>query len=187
MTVVSKLGSRRLPLGAALACFVAIAVFALFAAGAQAQSAEEAAKIAANLKPESQAVIARLSAISHLPDGTWKMHSGDLAHGEATKLDESSWQSIAPRSEAPNDALWFRQTYTVPVTLSGYDLTGSRIWFQFHAEANGPMPEMIYFNGRRAAMGEDLEPIVLEDDARPGDKIVIAVKLLHTVDVKTFR
>ena len=49
------------------------------------------------------------------------------------------------------------------------------------------MPQMIYFNGRRVAMGEDLEPIVLVDDARPGDKIVIAVKLLHTIDVKTFR
>ena len=36
-------------------------------------------------------------------------------------------------------------------------------------------------------MGEDLEPIVLEEDARPGDKIVIAVKLLSTIDTKTFR
>ena len=110
------------------------------------------------------------------------MHSGDLAHGEAIKLDESSWQSITPRSEAPNDALWFRQTYTVPVTLSGYDLTGSRIWFQFHAEANGPMPEILYFNGRRVAMGDDLEPVVLFDEAKPGDKVTVAVKLLHTVD-----
>ena len=94
---------------------------------------------------------------------------------------------MALRSKAPNDAVWFRQTIQIPDTLNGYDLTGTRIWFQFHATANGPMPEMIYFNGRRAAMGEDLEPIVLLDDARPGDKVVIAVKLLHTVDVKTFR
>jgi alpha-mannosidase len=187
MTVVVKPGHRRLPLGTALACFVAIVVFALFAACAQAQSAEEAAKIAANLKPESQAVIARLSAISNLPDGSWKMHSGDLAHGEAVKLDESSWQPISPRSEAPNDAVWFRQTYTVPVTLTGYDLTAARIWFQFHAEANGPMPEILYFNGRRVAMGDDLEPVVLFDDAKPGDKVTVAVKLLHTVDKKTFR
>ncbi len=77
--------------------------------------------------------------------------------------------------------------FRFPSTLNGYDLSGARVWFQFHAEANGPMPQMIYFNGRRAAMGEDLEPIVLLDDARPGDKVVIAVKLLHTVDVKTFR
>ena len=49
------------------------------------------------------------------------------------------------------------------------------------------MPEILYFNGRRVAMGDDLEPIVLFDDARPGDKVSVAVKLLHTVDTKNFR
>ncbi len=48
------------------------------------------------------------------------------------------------------------------------------------------MPEILYFNGRRVAMGDDLEPIVLFDDARPGDKVVVAVKLLETVDTKEF-
>ena len=75
----------------------------------------------------------------------------------------------------------------IPATLNGYDLTGARIWFQFHANANGPMPEILYFNGRRVALGDDLEPVVLFDDAKPGDKVTVAVKLLHTVDTKTFR
>ena len=48
------------------------------------------------------------------------------------------------------------------------------------------MPEIIYFNGRRVALGDDLEPIVLFDQAKPGDKVLVAVKLLHTVDKKTF-
>ena len=48
------------------------------------------------------------------------------------------------------------------------------------------MPEILYFNGRRVAMGDDLEPIVLFDSARPGEKVTVAVKLLHTVDEKTF-
>ncbi len=159
----------------------------LVAMGAQAQSAEEAAKIAARLQPESQTVIARLSTLPSLPDGTWKMHPGDLAHGEAVNLDDSGWETIAPKGTAPNEAVWFRQTYVVPPTLNGYDLTGSRIWFQFHAEANGPMPEILYFNGRRVALGDDLEPVVLFDDAKPGDKVTVAVKLLHTVDQKRFR
>jgi alpha-mannosidase len=167
---------------------VAIACGAMMCAGrVQGQTAEEAAKIAANLEPESQTVIARLSKLPDLPDGTWRMHSGDLAHGEAVNLNDSSWETIAPRGTAPNEAMWFRQTFEVPQTLSGYDLTGSRIWFQFHAEANGPMPQILYFNGRRVAMGDDLEPIVLFDDAKPGDKVTVAVKLLHTVDKKTFR
>ena len=132
-------------------------------------------------------MIARLSELRELPEGQWKMHAGDLAHGEAANVDESGWQTIAPKSKAPNDAVWFRQTYEIPQTLHGYDLTGARIWFQFHAEANGPMPEIIYFNGRRAAMGDDLEPIVLFDNAKPGEKVTVAVKLLHTVDTKTIQ
>ncbi len=70
--------------------------------------------------------------------------------------------------------------------MHGYDLTGTRIWFQFHASANGPMPEIVYFNGRRVALGDDLEPIVLFDNAQPGDKVLVAVKILQTVDDKRF-
>ena len=152
-----------------------------------AQSAADAPRIAASLSPESRAVIERLSSLHEIPDGAWKMHAGDLAHGETVGLDESGWQIIKPRETAPNEAVWFRQTYEVPETLKGYDLTGARIWFQFHAKANGPMPEILYFNGRRVAMGDDLEPIVLFDQAKPGDKVTVAVKLLHTVDIKRFR
>jgi alpha-mannosidase len=147
----------------------------------------EQERAAALLPAPQHAVVERLMSLEQLPAGTWKMHPGDLPHGEATDLDDSGWQPVALLAHAPNDAVWFRQTVQIPDTLLGYDLTGARIWVQFHASANGPMPEMIYFNGRRVAMGEDLEPIVLFDDAHPGDKIVVAVKLLHTVDVKIFR
>ena len=140
-----------------------------------------------NLPPASRAVIERLGSLAQLPAGTWKMRVGDIAHGEAMNLDESGWQAVAAGAKTTTDAVWFRQTLQVPDTLNGYDLTGARIWFQFHANANGPIPEILYFNGRRVAMGEDMEPIVLLDDARPGDKVVIAVKLLETVDIKTFR
>jgi alpha-mannosidase len=155
----------------------------LFAGRLTAQSAEEA-KMAAGLPPASRSVIERLSSLQALPDGAWKMHPGDLAHGEAVNLDESSWQPIAVEGKAGKGAVWFRQTFQVPATLGGYDLTGARIWFQFHVD--GRMPQILYFNGRRVAMGDDLEPVVLFDDARPGDKVTVAVKLLHTVDTKTF-
>jgi alpha-mannosidase len=187
MILVAKRSYRYPVAGILVALFVSVCGIILIAGRAQAQSAAEAARIAAHLQPESQAVIERLSGLYELPDGVWKMHAGDLAHGEAVNLDDSSWQTIAPKSTAPNEAVWFRQTYQVPETLHGYDLTGARIWFQFHASANGPMPQILYFNGRRVALGDDLEPVVLFDDAKPGDKVTVAVKLLHTVDVKNFR
>src|ERR1700738_357834 len=166
----------------------------LLAGPAYAQTAVEAAKVAAeidrvasNLPAESRAVVTRLTLLGQLPDGAWKMHSGDLAHGEEANLDESGWQAFPVPGKAPNDGVWFRQTYTVPETLGGYDLTGSRIWFQFHSQAQGPMPEILYFNGRRVALGDGLEPVVLFDHAKPGEKVTVAVKLLHTVDTKNIR
>ena len=178
----SSMNMRRL----AIFLVVPLAFFAARIAPGQVV-VSETQRVAAQLPEQSRAVVERLLSLGQLPAGTWKMHTGDLAHGEAVSLDETDWQPVALMAKAPNDAVWFRQTIQIPDTLNGYDLSGARIWFQFHAEANGPMPQMIYFNGRRAAMGEDLEPIVLLDDAHPGDKVVIAVKLMHTVDVKTFR
>ena len=164
--------------------FLASFFGAVFSAGcAAAQTTAEATKIAALLPADAQAVIERLSMLRELPEGTWKMQTGELAHGEAINLDESKWEPIS-KGPAPKNAVWFRQTYEVPATLSGYDLTGARIWFQFHASANGPMPEILYFNGRRVAMGDDLEPVVLFDHAKPGDTLSVAIKLLHTVDDK---
>ncbi len=152
-----------------------------------AQRRNQFAAAEAALPPGARAVVERLMSLRELPDGVWKMHAGDVPHAEDINLDESDWRPVAMGAKAPNEAVWFRQTYEVPPTLNGYDLTDSRIWFQFHAGANGPMPQILYFNGRRVAMGEDLEPIVLFDKAQPGDKAVVAIKLLHTVDVKTFR
>jgi alpha-mannosidase len=142
------------------------------------------------LKNLSTAAIEKLHTLEELnslPAAEWRFHSGDLPHGESVTLDDSRWPIVTAPANAPTDAVWYRREIEVPKTLHGYDITGSRVWFQFRAEANGPMPEIIYFNGRRVALGDDLEPIILFEPARPGDKILVAVKLLHTVDEKSFR
>jgi alpha-mannosidase len=148
------------------------------------QSADDVVKA---LPPDAAKVITRLGELSNLPSGPWRYHEGDIAHGESPSLDDGSWMQVKPGSDGSTAAAWYRQWIEVPKTLSGYDLTGTRIWFQFRAEANGPMPEIIYFNGRRVALGDDLEPIVLFDNAKPGDRVLVAVKLLATVDQKHFR
>jgi alpha-mannosidase len=167
---------------------VALCVFAgLFGHTlAQAQSAEQAAQVVKSLGSNSQAVVSRLTELNRLPADEWRFHPGDLAHGESTALDDSSWQLVKAKAEGSQESEWFRRWIEVPQSLHGYDLTGTRIWFSFRASANGPMPEIFYFNGRRVALGDDLEPIVLFDNAKPGDKVLVAVKLLHTVDQKTF-
>jgi alpha-mannosidase len=135
-------------------------------------------------EPVVDSVSSELQKLTRLQAEEWRYHAGDLTHGEDIALDDSSWQTIKPKFDAPEEAVWFRCWVQVPQTLNGYDLTGAKLWFQFVAYGNGPMPEIVYYNGRRVAMGEDLEPIVLLDPVKPGDKVLIAVKLLHTVDKK---
>ena len=133
-----------------------------------------------------ESVAKRLQSLEYLPVEKWKFHTGDLPHGEAIDLDDSSWQEVKAGSVAPYEAVWYRRPIEIPKTLNGYDLTGSRIWFDFQYDANGPVTEVVYFNGRRVAMGDDLEPIVLFEQAHPGDKVLVAVKLMGSVDQKHF-
>jgi alpha-mannosidase len=160
--------------------FLSLALSALsFQVAAQTQQSPPA-------NPAVDAVTSQLRALAHLTADEWRYHAGDLPHGEDVGLDDSSWTVVKGKSQAPEGAVWYRRWVEVPATLNGYDLTGTKLWFQFTAYANGPMPEIVYFNGRRMAMGEDLEPIILLDPVKPGDKVLIAVKLLQTVDKKHF-
>jgi len=170
-----------------LVIMVFIASIFLLCVSAQAQSATQVNQITHALSPTSQKIIGRLSSFDNLPAEQWRYHSGDLAHGESPSLDDSSWALVEPGSSAPTGAVWYRHIVEVPKALNGYDLTGSQIWFKFQADANGPVPQIVYFNGRRVALGDDLEPIVVFDQAKPGDKVLIAVKLMATVDKKIFR
>jgi len=102
-------------------------------------------------------VTSQLTALTRIAAEEWRYHAGDLAHGEAVGLDDSSWAVVRKDTVAPEDAVWYRRWIEVPATLNGYDLTGTKLWFRLSASGNGPIPEILYFNGRRVAMGEDLE------------------------------
>jgi alpha-mannosidase len=137
------------------------------------------------ITPESQAILDKLASLSSLPKPDWRYHLGDMEHGESPTLDDANWQPVS--GPLPGEALWLRATIQVPKDLDGYDLTGTQISFRMQIDANGPVTQIVYFNGRRVAMGTDLEPILLFPDAHPGDKVMVAVKLLHSEDQKKFR
>ena len=68
-----------------LAVLFTVCGTAVFAGHAAAQTAADLVKVTAALPPDSRAVIDSLSRLQELPDGAWKMHAGDLAHGEAVE------------------------------------------------------------------------------------------------------
>jgi alpha-mannosidase len=79
-----------------------------------------------NLSPAAIAKLHTLETLNALPAEEWRMHVGDLAHGEAVGLDDSAWPVVGPKSKGPMDAVWYRREIEVPKTLHGYDLTGAR-------------------------------------------------------------
>jgi len=138
--------------------------------------------------PESaQTVIPKLFALDWLPQPGWKIHLANLAHGEAVELDDAGWEVVKTPSQGPTDAVWYRAWIEVPTTVHGDDITGANVSFRFNVDADGLGPTIVYFNGRRVAMGDDLEPISLFENAKPGDKILVAVKLTRSIEPKHFQ
>src|SRR6185437_2424055 len=130
------------------ALFVSVELIILSGVAA-AQRGDAQSQGVSGMKPAERAVISRLASLGTLPDGSWKMHLGDVPHGEAVNMDESGWQTVTVGAQSPDEAVWFRRSIEVPETLHGYDLTGARIWFQFGDRAQGPITQIIYINGRR--------------------------------------
>ena len=135
-----------------------------------------------SLSSNSQTVIERLSKFSSLPLNTWRYHAGDVQNGQSESLDDSSWKQIqTPYRTDTTDVVWLRKRIEVPKTLEGYDLTGARISIQ----SWGRSGVIVYFNGRRVAQGEHMEPIVLFDSAKPGQTVLVAVRIDKSERPKT--
>jgi alpha-mannosidase len=134
--------------------------------------------------PSAQAAVARLSLLQALPPQEWQYHPGDVAGGELTDLDTKQWNTIRFPFVASKREIWLRHWVVLPKDLSGYDLTGTRIWFKMDISGKGPGPEYAYrlvsFNGIRVAEGQHLDRQLLFANAKPGDKALIAIKLLAT-------
>lgn len=73
-----------------------------------------------------ESVARHLQSLIFLPAEQWKVHPGDIPHGESTDLDDSSWQSVGPNSFAPHDAVWYRRWVEIPKTLNGYDVSSAK-------------------------------------------------------------
>ena len=133
------------------------------------------------LSIKSQTIIGRLSKFNSLSLGAWRYKAGDVTGGQYATLDDSSWQQLeTPYATDTTGVVWLRQWIQVPNKLSGYDLTGTRMVMQ----AWGKDWVTVYFNGQRVAEGDNLEPIILFGSAKPGDKVLVAIRLEVTPRVK---
>src|SRR5665213_3144595 len=84
--------------------FAAVVIF--FAATAGAQNAQEMAQIMESLPKPAVAVVDQLAELNNLPAGQWRVHTGDIAHGESTSLDDAAWPLTGTNKNFPAEAVW---------------------------------------------------------------------------------
>jgi alpha-mannosidase len=69
------------------------------------QSLQQLAAITKSMPAPAQQVIEGRGELNHLPDGLWRSHAGDVAHGESPEMVDSAWPVAKPAGGNPNEAI----------------------------------------------------------------------------------
>ena len=146
----------------------------LFAASAFAQSPSAPSD---PYKP----VLDRLQSITVVPLPAWQAHAADLPHGEDPAINTSDWQQVKPKEDWKGSR-WLRLTFAVPAQLNGYRLQGAHISLDLHVSSDDAIQISVFSNGNMVARTDEdgQVPISLIENAQPGQKLVLAVRVLDS-------
>src|SRR5215469_15978306 len=126
-----------------------------------------------------QPVLDRLQALTTIPLDGWKVVGRDLPHGE---VPDSALADARPVALKQNLQLpvWVYESVEVPQTLNGYSVAGSRLSLNLSVDGNTGILITVFVNGNMVARGDSDSqvPITLTQNAQPGQKLLIAVRIL---------
>src|SRR5215469_10122631 len=181
--------SHRAPMRSPLALLLTVILFAaVSAAQASAQSRESSDPF--------QPTLDRLASLLTAPIPDWRLHA-DVAHPEDPSDDDGDWQIVKVKPVAANgrasgdEPRWkgtcdLRRWIEVPRDLNGYAVQGSRLKLNLEFRSDGDAGITVFSNGSIVFRGdEDTEqPILLTEDAQPGQRFLIAARV-DAGDVET--
>ena len=126
-------------------------------------------------------VLDRLQSITVIPLPTWQTHEADLPHGEDPAINTADWQPVKLKEDWKGSR-WLRQTFEIPAQLSGYSLQGARISLDLHVSSDDAIQISVFSNGNMVARTDEdgQVPITLIENAQPGQKLVLAVRVLDS-------
>jgi alpha-mannosidase len=124
-------------------------------------------------------VLERLQAITTMPLDGWKVIGTDLPHGEtpAGTLAEANSLALKQNLQLP---AWLYESVEIPQALNGYSVAGSRVALNLTIDGNQGILITVFVNGNMVARGDgdSQVPITLTQTAQPGQKLLIAVRVL---------
>ena len=159
--------------------WIVCALLALLTAGAG--SAQQPSPNDKTIDPY-ESTLARLASLTNLPLSEWRFHT-DLPHPEDSSLDDSDWGTIRVGDKWSTGSRVLRRWIEIPEKINGYAGSGARakldIRFDFMWNNKGPVMISVFSNGSLVSRGDDdmQQPILLTNNAQPGQKFLIAVRI----------
>jgi alpha-mannosidase len=133
---------------------------------------------AAQTPDPHQDIVDRLESFTtkSLPD--WRYHA-DVPHPEAYTLNDSSWPTVRLDERWSSGSRVLRRKIDIPPYFNGYAIKGASLKLDLAFDSNGPLVISIFSNGNLVYHGTDTaqQPILLTENAMPGQQILIAVRL----------
>jgi alpha-mannosidase len=123
-------------------------------------------------------ILDRLESLQTVSLPEWRYHE-DLAHPEDPSLNDADWPVVKTREEWKTGARVLRRLIEIPEKLNGYAVRGARVKLELLFTSNESMTIAIFSNGSLVERGdEDMQqPILLTENAQPGQKFLIAVRV----------
>ncbi len=122
-------------------------------------------------------VLDRLQSITTVPLEEWKVIGTDLPHGETPA--GSMGEALATKQDLKLP-VWTYESVEIPQALNGYSLAGSRVSLNLRVGGNTGILVTVFVNGNMVARGDSDSqvPIMLTQSVQPGQKLLIAVRIL---------
>ncbi len=136
-----------------------------------------------------QATLDRLQSLTAVPLPEWRFHA-DVPHPEDPSLDDSGWETVKVGDKWSTGSRVLRLWIEIPQKINGYAVQGARakldLRFDFNWNNKGPVTIAVFSNGSLLSRGDDdmQQPIPLTENAQPGQKFLIAVRI-DAPDVET--
>ncbi|HET9308234.1 MAG TPA: alpha-mannosidase [Candidatus Sulfotelmatobacter sp.] len=142
-------------------------------------------------------VLERLESLTQQAEPQWRFHT-DVPHPEDPGLNDADWgtwtvkNASGPGGQHAEEQHWngtrvFRRWIQIPEKIQGYATEGSRVSLDLRFGSPGSLMITVFSNGAILYRGDDdnIQPVLLTENAQPGQKFLVAVRIVTGDDVQS--
>ncbi len=166
-----------------------VSVFLLLAAFAASQSS--------SAPDPYKSTLDRLEALTRQGETEWRFHA-DIPHPEDPGLNDTDWGKLTvnnvsgPGGNNANEEHWmgtrvFRRWIQIPEKINGYATQGSKVSIDLRFGSPAGLKITVFSNGAILYRGsdDDILPMLLTENAQPGQKFLVAARVVAGDDVQS--